>query len=53
MEENSFHMLVEIVKIISNADKSPVSVVVHELYSEFENFLTDIQKNELKQTYNV
>jgi len=53
MEENSFHTLVEIIRIISNANERSSAQVMHELYDEFENFLTENQKIEIKQSYNI
>ena len=53
MEENSFFTLLEIIKIIGNTNEKGSAHVMHELYDEFENFLTNNQKSELKESYNI
>ena len=53
MKDNNFHTLSEIVKIMSSTDHKKTSQVMHEMYNEFSNFLTDEQKLEIKQAYNL
>ncbi|MBI4162554.1 MAG: hypothetical protein HY513_02630, partial [Candidatus Aenigmarchaeota archaeon] len=52
MEEKNFHTLAEIIRIMASTVEGRPETAMGELYQEFENFLTEEQKIEIKQAYN-